>query len=468
MRRYSNRILGNLVVGDLLAVCVSLWLADRLRFLLPFGAPLGEELSTFLNLYLYFILPVAWFLLAARWQLYDLQRKRLVQELGDLLSASAIFNLALAGALYLTFREVSRLLFVYFVALQTASMSLLRFFVHVSFYLPQREEGSQWEILIVGSGDEAFQVHRAFQTHGSRLGRLAGYVTVNGSNVSAIQDELECLGTLEDIARIIQRHDIDEVIVALPSPHLSRVVVELYQQSLPIEIRAVPDFMEVVASRASFEVLEGVPLIGIREPAISGTDWVLKRSFDLGFGTFLLILFSPFMFIVSVLIWLESPGAPIFRQKRVGENGKIFWIYKFRTMVEEAESLLESRVRRTGAGKILFKDPDDPRITRVGRFLRQTSLDELPQLFNVLKGEMSLVGPRPEQIFIVREYEPWQYQRLSVPPGMTGWWQVTRREMPMHMCTEQDIFYIFNYSFVLDLKILFLTMWVVLNRRGAH
>jgi lipopolysaccharide/colanic/teichoic acid biosynthesis glycosyltransferase len=154
---------------------------------------------------------------------------------------------------------------------------------------------------------------------------------------------------------------------------------------------------------------------------------------------------------------------------RVGENGRLFAMYKFRSMVDGAERMQETVNEENGNGDLIHKKPDDPRVTRVGRFLRRTSLDELPQLFNVLKGEMSLVGPRPELPWLLEQYEPWQHKRFAVPQGMTGWWQVNgRSDKPMHLHTDDDIYYVQNYSLWIDIYILLKTPWVVIRGKGAY
>jgi lipopolysaccharide/colanic/teichoic acid biosynthesis glycosyltransferase len=174
------------------------------------------------------------------------------------------------------------------------------------------------------------------------------------------------------------------------------------------------------------------------------------------------------MGLVAIAILLDSPGAVIFKQQRVGENGRLFTMYKFRTMVKDAEELRHSVERTDENGNVIHKIQNDPRLTRTGKFLRKTSLDELPQLFNVLKGDMSLIGPRPELPYLVKQYQAWQRKRFAVPQGITGWWQVNgRSDRPMHLHTEDDLFYIHNYSMWLDLQILLKTVWVALTRKGA-
>ncbi|RPI33345.1 MAG: sugar transferase, partial [Chloroflexota bacterium] len=172
---------------------------------------------------------------------------------------------------------------------------------------------------------------------------------------------------------------------------------------------------------------------------------------------------------IALAIKLDSPGPVIFKQLRAGENGRLFWIYKFRSMVVDADKQLQDVIRYDDSGRMIHKLPGDPRITRVGHVLRRASLDELPQLINVLKGEMSLVGPRPELPMLVEQYEQWQRKRFAVPPGITGWWQVNgRSEKVMHLNTEDDLYYIQNYSILLDFQILVKTAWVVLRGKGAY
>ena len=169
------------------------------------------------------------------------------------------------------------------------------------------------------------------------------------------------------------------------------------------------------------------------------------------------------------MVYLEDGFPVIFRQKRVGKDGQLFEMFKIRTMVKNAEQLRGQVEKRDIDGNLIHKAKDDPRVTRVGRLLRRFSLDELPQLFNVLAGTMSLVGPRPEIPYLVEMYEPWQRQRFEVLPGITGWWQVNNRsDKPMHLHIEDDLYYIQNYSIWLDLKIILRTIWVVLIGKGAY
>ena len=211
-------------------------------------------------------------------------------------------------------------------------------------------------------------------------------------------------------------------------------------------------------------------MINLREPALNEVQRFAKRIVDIIVGFLLLLLSSPLMFLVALAIKVDSPnGSVLFRQERVGENGRIFGMFKFRSMVPNAEELQAKINQRDENGNLVFKFKNDPRITNVGRSIRRTSLDELPQLFNVLLGDMSLVGPRPEMPWLVEQYEPWQLKRFAVPQGITGWWQVNgRSDKPMHLNTEDDIYYVQNYSLWMDIYILMKTPWVVLRGKGAY
>ena len=211
----------------------------------------------------------------------------------------------------------------------------------------------------------------------------------------------------------------------------------------------------------------------VRDPReispLNGYQRTIKRLIDISFGIVLLLAAAPAFLVIALIIRLDSHGPVFFRQLRVGERGRLFSIIKFRTMSVDAEKRFHEVVRSTADGQLVHKHNDDPRVTRFGRLLRRTSLDEMPQLFNVLVGDMSLVGPRPELPILVEKYEPWQRERLMVPQGMTGWWQVNgRSDKPMHLNTQDDVYYVRNYSLLLDLQILLKTVWVVLRGKGAY
>jgi exopolysaccharide biosynthesis polyprenyl glycosylphosphotransferase len=296
---------------------------------------------------------------------------------------------------------------------------------------------------------------------------LVGYLD---DDVAKAGNGLPVFGTLDKVRRVIQAEGVDEVVIALPGKayeRLNQLVVAL--RDLPVHTKVVPDYFTLALYRATVGDFAGVPMIDLRAPALNDFQRLVKRVFDLAVGSVVTLLALPLMGLVALAIKLDSRGPVLFRQQRVGENGRMLEMSKFRSMVVGAEKAQEEINGVDGDGNVIHKTQGDPRVTRVGRFLRRFSLDEIPQLINVLKGDMSLVGPRPELPWLVETYEPWQRARLVVPQGITGWWQVNgRSDKPMHLHTEDDLYYIQNYSLLLDLRILWRTAWVVLRGKGAY
>jgi exopolysaccharide biosynthesis polyprenyl glycosylphosphotransferase len=241
-----------------------------------------------------------------------------------------------------------------------------------------------------------------------------------------------------------------------------------YLSTLPVKIHVVSKQSQLQSYRPLVRQFEGLVFLTLRHPVQTFYQRMAKRALDLIAASIMLLLILPVMGAIAIAIRLDSEGPILFKQQRIGEKGRPFAMLKFRSMVVNAEALRAHVIEQDSNGNIIHKKPNDPRVTRIGSILRRTSLDELPQLFNVLKGDMSLVGPRPEMPWLVKDYQPWQRQRFTVPQGSTGWWQVTgRSEKPMHLSTDDDLFYINHYSFWLDLKILLLTIPALVNGKGA-
>jgi lipopolysaccharide/colanic/teichoic acid biosynthesis glycosyltransferase len=263
------------------------------------------------------------------------------------------------------------------------------------------------------------------------------------------------------IEQLVVSRGVDNVVVAMSRKHhhlLARVVGEL--QRLPVHIVMIPDVADLTILNVGVTELGKSHALNLRAPILTGQQLAFKRVVDLLIVVLLMPLLLPVMALAALAIKLDSAGPVIFKQKRVGQYGKAFTIFKFRTMVSDAEKRLREVVTYNEDGKPLFKnEKGDHRITRVGQILRRLSVDELPQLFNVLRGQMSLVGPRPELPRYVGYYDTWQHFRLWMPPGITGWWQVNGREkQPMYLFWDDDLYYIRNYSLLLDLQILWLTL----------
>jgi exopolysaccharide biosynthesis polyprenyl glycosylphosphotransferase len=236
-----------------------------------------------------------------------------------------------------------------------------------------------------------------------------------------------------------------------------------------IRTRIVPDLFQITLNRMHIEEIAGVPMIGIKETGISGLNQFIKRTIDMSFAAITLLLAIPLLAFIALVIKLDSPGPVLFPQERVGKNGRRFTIYKFRSMVEGAEGQKAALEVLNEADGPLFKIKDDPRRTRLGKWLRKWSLDELPQLYNILRGDMSLVGPRPPIPTEVAQYKEWHKRRLEVSPGLTGLWQVSGRSgLTFDEMALLDIYYIENWSLGLDAKILIQTVPKVLFGQGAY
>jgi exopolysaccharide biosynthesis polyprenyl glycosylphosphotransferase len=278
------------------------------------------------------------------------------------------------------------------------------------------------------------------------------------------------LGTLEDLALVIRSMRVDEVIIALPSElHEQTIRSVRLCERLGATFKLVPELYELSLSRIDMETIEGIPLLGIKQKPLNRIQRTLMRATDIVGAVLVLLLGSPFWLCFALLIKLTSPGEVILRQTRVGLNERKFTCYKFRSMYKNAEQVLASLMAHNEAQGPLFKMKDDPRVTPIGRFLRKTSLDEIPQLFNVIKGDMSLVGPRPPLQREVDQYEEWQKGRLAMKPGMTGLWQVRgRSDLSFDEGVLMDLYYIENWSLRLYYHILSRTIPAVLFSRGAY
>ncbi|HVU69207.1 MAG TPA: sugar transferase [Ktedonobacteraceae bacterium] len=278
------------------------------------------------------------------------------------------------------------------------------------------------------------------------------------------------LGTLDDLAMVIRSMQVDEVIIALPS--------ELHQQTirsvrlcerLGASFMLVPELYELSLSRIDLVAIEGIPLLGIKQKQINPVQRAIMRATDIAGAALVLLLGSPLWLCFALLIRLTSPGEVIFSQPRVGAGERQFNCYKFRSMYKNAEQMQAALLAKNEAQGPLFKMKDDPRVTGIGKFLRRTSLDEIPQLLNVLKGDMSLVGPRPPLPREVAQYEEWQKGRLAVKPGLTGLWQVRgRSDLSFDEGVLMDLYYIENWSLRLYFHILMRTIPAVLFSRGAY
>ncbi|HYH12460.1 MAG TPA: sugar transferase [Thermomicrobiales bacterium] len=467
------------LVLDVLSVLLAFWLAYLLRYDLEIGGRIpfwaDEPFSTFIEATTaaMVLTPIVF----AMRGIYGLDRYG-----GVLDSAAAVvggFTTSMAGVVMLAFFlrfAPSRLLFLYVWVIGIVLMLLHRRLLAM---------GRRWlwsvgigvdRVLIVGDGEAARRVMQAMFSEPHLGYRLVGFASDSGGrdriNVATERGTIVCprLGTGDQVGELVTRHRVDEVIIAVDGGESSttREVVTRCREQV-VKFRLVPDLVQFSQDRASLGEIAGVPLIGISDASIRGWNAVLKRSIDICVSAAVLVVAAIPMLVIAWLIKRDSPGPVLFRQTRVGKDGRLFTMLKFRCMVEDAEAQREALLRASGTTDVrLFKMPDDPRLTRIGKRLRRLSLDELPQFVQVLKGDMSLIGPRPPIPEEVRQYEDWHLQRLLVKPGLTGLWQVNgRSHLSFDEMVRLDLYYAENWSPWLDTKILLRTIPAVLAGRGA-
>jgi exopolysaccharide biosynthesis polyprenyl glycosylphosphotransferase len=332
----------------------------------------------------------------------------------------------------------------------------------ILFSIPNRLRKSGYgtiRCIIAGAGTTGIRALQSISDHPEKGYDVIGFLDDDPDKLNTTISKRPVLDKVDTIREIVERYRIEEVFIAIPALSHSRIMELIMKcEGIPVGFRIASDLFGVIAHNADIEFIEDFPVFDLKEEKENLTYTFLKRFMDIMIAGILIVLLLPFWIIIPILIKLDSKGAISFVHERIGLNGRPFKIYKFRTMHTTTNPYDYS------PGK-----PGDLRITRVGKFLRQTSLDELPNLLNVLKGDMSIVGPRPEMPFIVEKYEEWQKKRLTVKPGITGLWQILgRKDIPLQENLEYDFYYIKNRSFLLDIIILLKTIPAILSRRGAY
>jgi exopolysaccharide biosynthesis polyprenyl glycosylphosphotransferase len=424
--------------------------------------------SALLPLYLYLVVALLWHVTLALFGVYQIKQLRYFsKQMPPFIAAYALAACAFAGLLFFTARETSRMMVIFFYIVDFVLLMSVRWVI--STYLK-----SYWAAIphvptiIVGTSATAVELARNISDGNHVSGRLVGFADTQPPTHPDLPAPF--LGATDRLPGLIREHAVGQVFLALPEDEWAETESLIYMlESLPVRVYLIPNTMNLAVLNAEIEKIGQIVVIGLREPIIQGHRRVVKRVLDLVVASLALLLLWPLFVVIWVAIKLDSDGPAFYIPERVGQNGEIFKMIKFRTMFVDAENLQSEVTTVDDQGRRIYKVKDDPRVTRVGRWLRRTSLDELPQLLNVIKGEMSIVGPRPEQPFITKDYDHWQWQRHLVPPGLTGSWQVAgRSDLPMHHNTQYDIQYITNYSLLLDLKILIKTVGAVLKGKGAY
>jgi exopolysaccharide biosynthesis polyprenyl glycosylphosphotransferase len=329
-----------------------------------------------------------------------------------------------------------------------------------------RAAGFRRRTLLVGTDEHIDAVAHALSEEHRDPVELVGYLSLTPRP----DNGLASLGRFEDLPEVLDRHGVQEVIIAdpdFPQPKAVELVDKCHQRG--VKVRVAPSTMEILVHSAEFVAGQAVPLFELKPPVFEGIDFVVKRTFDLIGATVLLVLSSPILVAIALAVKLTSRGPVLYKSMRPGIGGIPFACLKFRTMRCDAERMQAELEALNEASGPLFKIRQDPRMTPVGRFLRRYSLDELPQLINVIRGEMSLVGPRPLPQRDFDHLEPWHRKRYLVLPGITGLWQVSgRSELDFDDLVRLDFLYLERWSVFLDLAILLKTVPAVLTRRGAY
>lgn len=467
------------LISDAGSAAGAFWIAYMMRYELEIGGEIApadwQPLSMFLRpIGVSMVLAVAIFSMRG---MYRLQRGTGALDTVPMVVGG--FTIVMAGVVMLAFFlrfSPSRLVFFYawiagillMIVHRAVSQGLRRWFWKRGIGVDR--------VLVIGEGESGRRIMQAL-TGTPGLGyQLVGFAGAAGPadriNVATEQGIVSFprLGSPDEIPTLVERFDVDEVIV-LPSGTGSMSVLDAVQQCRDsvVQFRIVPDVLQFSLDRVDLAEIGGVPTIGVRDASIRGWNAIIKRSIDIAIAALVLIAAALPMAVIACIVKADTSGPILFRQRRIGQNGEPFTMFKFRCMVENADELWAELVKSTqGADVKLFKLMNDPRMTSSGRRLRRFSLDELPQFVQVLRGEMSLIGPRPPLPMEVACYEQWHTQRLLVKPGMTGLWQINgRSSLTFDEMVRLDLYYAENWSPWLDAKILLRTIPAVLMGRGA-
>jgi len=467
LQRRSNRRIALRVVADAMAVSTALFLASILRFEILNAVPTALWDYAAITA----VLTPVWILLFWMYGLYEPR-----QVLGPVNEFKQVFHGVFAGvALIFVADSIFNLNLARGWALSVLALGLVvvggeRLFVRKVLHYLRRRGGDATRTIVLGANHEARTVAKMLEREAWLGYDVLGFVDDAVVLGEAMGDGDRILGTTTDLKRLIASERASLVLVAataFDAARLNRILWEL--QDVDVDLQITSETIDLLASRMIVQSVAGVPLLYVRRTGINRTQRLMKRTMDVVGAAGGLILLAPFLAAVALWIRRDSPGGAFFGQVRCGRDGELFTCWKFRTMVADAEERRAELEHLSEGPGLLFKLKRDPRVTKVGAKLRPYSIDELPQLWNVLRGEMSLVGPRPAIPSEVEQYDEWVRNRLRVKPGMTGLWQVSgRTETSFSDYIRYDLFYIQNWSLSLDLWILWRTFRAVVTAEGAH
>ena len=455
------------VISDLIIISLAWIFSYFLRFYTSLIRPPLLGTPPF-STYIEFLLPlwVIWGLVSIKIRLYRPRGfEHFLKEFFDIGKNLTLTLFLLIAITYLFKRfEFSRLGFFYFWVMGILGLTSMRYFAKKILEILHKRGYNLRFALIAGTGELGRKVLEKIELYPELGIQVIGYLTRKFEEVGKKIDSVPILGVYKDFEKILTENKVDIFFIALPvheSEDLENLIKKL--RGHLADIKVIPGAYEFLSLRGGIDELDDLPIVSLQSSPLYGWNSVLKRMFDLALGTLIFVITFPIMIVISFLIKYTSEGPILYSQERVGMDGNPFQMLKFRTMRVDAES-------ETGP---VWAKVDDPRRTKVGTFLRRTSLDELPQLFNVIKGEMSLVGPRPERPVFVEKFKnriPSYMLRHKIKSGMTGWAQVNgwRGNTSIEKRIEHDLYYIQNWSVSFDLRILFMTLWRGFFSKSAY
>lgn len=469
MLKEKNSTLRNIqLLIDVAITALSFALAYMARKYGIFGLPVLPSLSHHLFL-LYIIIPV-WAVLLYYYKAYDSVRVySLAYSLLPAFKAVLTGGIVLISVLFI-FRAqaISRALILFFLVINVVCLAVGRVLLYSILHYIRKKGRNYRTLLIIGTGNRARAFADTLNAHGEWGLKIEGFIDKDPKRLGTLVCGYRVVGLVSDLRELLTRRQVDEIVFVGPrSWHDSLESIVLLCEEVGIKMRIACDFYPTKLSKIELDSLSEWPLLTISPPPHYGELFVVKRAMDVAISAVILLFFSPLLLAIALAIKLTSPGPVFFKQERVGMNGRRFMVLKFRTMGQDAEKAKHELERFNEMSGPVFKMKKDPRITTVGRFLRKFSLDEFPQFINVLKGDMSIVGPRPPLPDEVTRYDYHQRRRLSVRPGITCLWQVSgRNKIGFSDWVKLDLEYIDRWSLGLDLKIIIMTVPAVLKGTG--
>lgn len=427
-------------------------IAELLAYIIRLGYPLTSDYLNFYYSNLFFII------LIRMWSLYSINvysvKLRSFLSISSQIIKACIFSTVIITAITFFNRSLGYPRSVILISFINISVFLLiKYYFYWKFLIIKK---GRKRVIIIGATESGKNIIKSDFT--LKYCELIGFIDEKIKVGRKVINNLKNLGRLNDLRKIVKKRDIELAVIAIPNYSTENKLKILTKcEDIGLNYIIIPSFYEIVTGRARLDEIDDMAVL---EPALKSANLLnklIKRLFDFIFSFVVLVVLIPLFILISLLIKVSSKGSVIYKQPRAGRNGKPFYVYKFRTMIEKADKIGPKLTRK-----------NDKRVTRIGALLRRWSMDELPQFYNVLKGDMSVVGPRPEVVEIVKKYRAWQRKVLNIKPGITGYAQISgRQELEIDTKLQMDLYYINNYSLLLDIEIIFKTIITIFKGEGA-